>query len=285
MKFSLVVTTLGRVAELERLFEGLMKETCQDFEIIISDQNEDDRLAPLVAKWQAILPAPVIHLKSSGGGSRGRNAGIDRALGEFICFPDDDCVYPPLILDQVIEFFAAHPEFDYLNGRSIWDDGGDAVSKHSKQAGRITRYRIYSQCIEFAMFFRRARLGALRLDETMGPGAPTPWQADEGPDYLLRLEEHGLRGYYDPSFAIWHPRPIRLYDARDIDRTYRYACGNGYFYRKNNYPGWFFGYQLFRAFGGFLLGLATLRMGRTKLYAARLRGCWRGWNYRRAAGA
>jgi glycosyltransferase involved in cell wall biosynthesis len=280
MKFSLVITTKGRVSELERLFQGLTKQTCQDFEVILSDQNDDDRLVPFVQKWA--LGGRLIHVKTSNGGSRGRNAGIDLASGEFICFPDDDCVYPPLILDQVIAFFAAHPEYSYLNGRSIWDDGEDAVSKHSKIAGKITRYRIYSQCIEFAMFFRRASLGVLRFDETMGPGAPSPWQADEGPDYLLRLESHGLRGYYDPSFAIWHPRPIQHYDAKDINRTYRYACGTGYFYRKNNYPGWFFGYQLFRALGGMILGIVTLRMGRARLYAARLRGCWRGWNYQRA---
>jgi glycosyltransferase involved in cell wall biosynthesis len=275
MKFSLIISTKGRVDQLKTLFRSLQDQTCQDFEVIIADQNEDDRLDAFLK--ESNLKQKPIHFKSSGGASRGRNQGLARASGEILSFPDDDCAYVPRLLEQMEEFFQQHPEYGYVCGRSFADDGGDSVSKHAKVAGEIEKYQVHSQCIEFALFIRRRALGETRFDENMGVGADTPWHSDEGPDLLLRLKEKGERGLYDPRFTVWHPRPVTRYDDKEIDRTYRYACGNGYFYRKHHYAWWFFAYQMMRTIGGVLVGLATLKVNKARLYGARLRGRWRGW--------
>jgi glycosyltransferase involved in cell wall biosynthesis len=275
MMFSLIISTRGRTHELLRLFQSLANQTLQDFEVILSDQNDDDRLLPVIQ--QSGLRENLMHLKSSGGLSKGRNQGIDKASGDILCFPDDDCAYPANLLQEVAEFFQAHFQYGYLSGRSFADDGGDSVSRHARQASPTGKMTIHAQCIEFALFIRRSQLGGLRFDENMGVGAPSPWHSDEGPDLLLRLGETGVRGYYDPHFGAWHPRPVTSYDAKAIDRTYRYACGNGYFYRKHHYPAWFFAYQMGRSLGGFLLALSTLNPGKARLYLARIRGRWRGW--------
>jgi glycosyltransferase involved in cell wall biosynthesis len=275
VKFSLIISTKGRTQELIRLFQSLRKQTMQDFEIILSDQNEDDRLIPVIE--ESGLKKKIIYRKSSGGLSKGRNHGMSWSSGEILSFPDDDCVYSPSLLEEVSAFFQTHPQYGYLSGRSFADDGGDSVSRHSKSAAPIRKMTVLTQCIEFALFFRRSQLGNLRFDEQMGVGTSSPWQSDEGPDFLLRLERKGVRGYYDPRFAVWHPRPITGYSDKDIDRTYRYSCGNGYFYRKHNYPTWFFAYHMARALCGLLLALLTFHFGKARLYLARLRGRWRGW--------
>ena len=281
MKFSLVISTRGRTHELARMFRSLTDQTLQDFEVILSDQNEDDRLLPVIQ--ESGLEERLIHIKSWGGASKGRNQGMAKASGDFLNFPDDDCAFPPHLLELVAAFFQNHSQYGYLSCRAFADDGEDSVARYAKHASEINKMTIHAQCVEFGLFFRRSQLGGLHFDEQMGVGAQTPWHSDEGPDLLLRLEEMGVHGYYDPRFTIWHPQPVTCYDAKAIDRTYRYACGNGYFYRKHHYPVWFFTYQMARTLCGLLLALAMLKFGKARLYHARMRGRWRGWNSNPAA--
>jgi glycosyltransferase involved in cell wall biosynthesis len=281
MMFSLIVSTRGRLDELKPLFRSLHEQTCRDFEVIIADQNEDDRLAAFLREVQGDLKLTTI--KSSGGLSRGRNDGLALAAGEIIGFPDDDCAYVPRFLEEVAAFFSQHPEYGFLSGRSFADDGGDSVSRHAKAASEITRDRIHSQFIEFAFFVRRSALGKTRFDEQMGTGAHSPWHSDEGPDLVLRLQERGVRGFYEPRLGVWHPRPVTTADAKAIDRTYRYACGNGYFLGKHGYSWGYFLGQMVRTTCGVLLFLALLKPDKARLYATRLRGRWRGWRAGREA--
>ena len=276
MKFSLIISTRGRTAEIVRVFESFRDQTLQDFEVIVSDQNGDDRLVEVLAKiaW----PGPLTHIRSKGGVSAGRNAAIDLARGELIAFPDDDCKFPPTLLADVADFFARHPEYGCISGRSVADNGEDAASKHSKEAGRITRFKIYQQCIEFAMFVRRDALGDLRFDENLGSGSPSQCHSDEGPDMILNLEARGINSYYEPKFAIWHPRVEIIYKKEVLNnRSYYYALGSGYFMRKQNYPFWFFAKMNLRTLGGVVLGLVTFQWAKAQYYWARFRGRWHGW--------
>jgi len=275
MKFSLILSTKGRTTEIVKLFDGFKSQTLQDFEIIVSDQNDDDRVADLLKtiNWSGKLT----YLKSSGGLSRGRNAGLAIAQGEIVGFPDDDCMYFPTLLEDVAKFFDTHPEYGYLSGRSIADDGGDAASTHSKVAGPIRRYTIYLQCMEFAFFLRRESLGNTRFAEDMGVGSGSRWQSDEGPDLMLTMEAKGIHGYYEPRFAVWHPRLKPTYDDAMVARCYKYSCGSGYFLRKHRYPFWFFLKVNAKTFCGVILSLLTLKPTKARFYWARIRGRWEGW--------
>lgn len=276
MKFSLIVPTKGRVQELERLFRSLSDQTFQDFEIIVSDQNEDDRLVLPIRKFSSNLR--IRHLHSKQGASRARNVGIDQASGEIVTFPDDDCAYPPDALERAARFFDNHPEYAFLTGRSYGDDGQDSLARHSQQPSEMNRLKIHRLCIEFVFFIRREALGDLRFDESMGVGCPTPWQADEGPDLALRLENVNAHGYYDPQIAIWHPRSSDITNPQVLDRAYRYACGNGYFLRKHQYSVWYYRGRLLRTLAGASVSLLLFRGRKARFYFNRIRGLWHGWH-------
>ena len=47
-RLSLIVATLGREAELSRCLGSLAAQTSRDFEVVVVDQNADDRLAALL---------------------------------------------------------------------------------------------------------------------------------------------------------------------------------------------------------------------------------------------
>ncbi len=81
MRFSLIVATLGRTAELQRLFESLERQTHRDFEVIVVDQNTDGRLLPILDAFATKLT--IRRLTSIPGLSRARNVGLREATGEL----------------------------------------------------------------------------------------------------------------------------------------------------------------------------------------------------------
>jgi glycosyltransferase involved in cell wall biosynthesis len=98
---SLLVATLGRVDELNRLLASLENQDA-GFEVLVVDQNPDDRLAPVLAAHSRLAAR---HLRSERGLSRARNVGLRAAQGDLIAIPDDDCWYPAGLLARVEEWF------------------------------------------------------------------------------------------------------------------------------------------------------------------------------------
>ena len=91
MKISLILATKGRVEEMKRFMRSLAQEGNGSFELIVVDQNEDDRVGAILRELN--LRFPIIHLRSEVGLSRARNVGATAATGDIIAFPDDDCWY------------------------------------------------------------------------------------------------------------------------------------------------------------------------------------------------
>ena len=73
---SLIVATRGRTEELKRLLDSLLVQTYQVFEVIIVDQNEDDRLVSLVLQFAGRLT--IRHVRS---GIYGKSAANNVVLG------------------------------------------------------------------------------------------------------------------------------------------------------------------------------------------------------------
>lgn len=55
MKFGLVLCTVGRDKEVENFLESLKNQTYVNYELIIVDQNKDDRLEKIIEKYSALL--------------------------------------------------------------------------------------------------------------------------------------------------------------------------------------------------------------------------------------
>jgi glycosyltransferase involved in cell wall biosynthesis len=76
---SLIVATLNRVDEIERLLASLEQQAYGDFEVLIVDQNEDDRLVPILKSHPELV---IRHLRSARGLSRARNVALPLANGD-----------------------------------------------------------------------------------------------------------------------------------------------------------------------------------------------------------
>ena len=79
-----------------------MEQTFADYEVILVDDGSPDGCPRLCDEWSARdRRISVIH-QSNGGLSAARNAGIDRAKGEYITFIDSDDFIARDTLDSVM---------------------------------------------------------------------------------------------------------------------------------------------------------------------------------------
>jgi glycosyltransferase involved in cell wall biosynthesis len=170
MRFSLVVGTIKRTVELDRLLGSLGKQSCQDFELIVVDQNRDHRVLDRLKAYEGRFP--IVHLRNAIGLSRARNAGLGVARGDIIAFPDDDCWYPEDLLEKVADFFSKHPEFGGLTGRSVDLTGEDTVGRYIKDEGLVSLRDVWRKAVGFSMFLTRE--STKRLEDLMKAWDPAP---------------------------------------------------------------------------------------------------------------
>jgi glycosyltransferase involved in cell wall biosynthesis len=231
---SLVISTVNRVAELTRLFDSLVDQEFKDFEIIVVDQNSDDRIVPLLKRFERELNIRRVATPNRHGISCGRNDGWRQAGAEVIVFPDDDCWYPPWFLRKGVKLLGA-TRADLVSGRFADDSGRSINGRYASCAQFVTRQSVWITQSEAASFYRRDLLERLDgFDEGLGIGSFSPWQAAEGPDFVLRALGHGRLCYFDPSLYGFH-REFDL-DEPAMPRKGRiYGRGMGYVLRRHKY--------------------------------------------------
>ena len=267
MKFSLIISTLGRNADVVEFIRTIEAQTCRDFEVIIVDQNDDDALGKAVQALTPSYPLKYRHVPRVRGASRGRNLGFELAEGDYVCFPDDDCLYPPGVLDDVLTLFA-DKGVDMVCGRAADTNGRDINGRFEHQAQAISAANVFSTQIEWMLFFTRTAFEAVSgFDEDVGVGASTPWQANEGQDIVLRMLEGGYQGWYDPALFGHHPELNVVHpDAKMRRKARGYARGMGYVLGRHAYPFAYFARYAIRSAGGVFVSLLRLNGARAAYY-------------------
>lgn len=269
--FSLIVATKGRSGEVGALLESVLAQAPVEAEVIVVDQNGDDRLVAVLAPFLARLQ--LTHLRSSvANANHARNLGLRHARAPLVLFPDDDCVLPAGVLARAASAFAADPALGVLTGPAASPDGGLGSGRWRDDSGGITLGNLWTSVIEFNLFLRRDVALALGgFDETLGPG--TPFGSAEGNDLVARAIRSGLVARYDRDLRIVHPDK-RLTPVA-VERAALYGAGLGVALRRHAGIGTILPF-LVRPLGGIALSLARGRLLAARYYAGTLRGRLRG---------
>jgi glycosyltransferase involved in cell wall biosynthesis len=270
MKISLILATKNRVEEVATFVRSLAQQRYDNLELIIVDQNEDDRLeASLI---QAKLLFRILHLRSESGLSRARNVGMAFATGDIIAFPDDDCSYPEGLLARVASEFQSYPSVDGLTGRSEDGRGQASGGSFSRCQGRVDIENVWKQGISYTIFLRSSVCAAVGpFDEELGVGARTRFGSGEETDYLIRAVKSGFNIQYLPDLVVIHPNPI-FYNRNHCSKAFRYGVGMGRVLSKHRYNLSFSLYTVLRPLAGAVLSLLTLRPQKAVYHLAIARG-------------
>lgn len=267
MKFSLVLATVGRVEELRRFLSALKSQNCPNVEVLLVDQNSDERLKPLLTNYSSELN--IERIRCAPGLSRARNAALPRLTGGVAAFPDDDCWYPPGLLHRVAQFFSDHPGCAGITGRHMLPTEAPSPG-WDRRAGWVTRKNVWRRGISFTIFLRKEVVDSVGdFDERLGAGSPGG--EGEETDYLLSALAKGFRIYYDPNLLVFHPN-LRRYDVAARKKQYTDAMGLGRLLRKHHYPVPLVSYFFVRPLGGTLFKFVTGRPGEALRHWAMFRG-------------
>ncbi|WP_158899665.1 glycosyltransferase family 2 protein [Burkholderia sp. L27(2015)] len=269
LKISLLLATLGRTEQLKFFLEKVRAQSYQNFEIVIVDQNADNRLDALLASHGGNLA--IKHLHCAPGLSKARNVGLKSCDGDIIAFPDDDCWYPPNLLARVMRLL--NSDYDGVTGRQLDSKDRDSGPRYDRKDGPITLFNVWGRGISSCIFLKRHAVEAVgEFDETLGVGAGTPYGSGEETDYLIRVVKGGFRLNYLPDLFVRHPPSEQVITSKMLERTYFYGAGMGYVLRKHHYPLWFKARSLTRPLLGAALALVRLEPKRARLHWTRCLG-------------
>lgn len=209
---SLVVATVDRVEPLDRLLASVADQTGPSPEVIVVDQNPDDRLAATLARRREL---GIVHVRSPRGLSAARNAGLARVTRAIVGFPDDDCWYPEGLLASVVEWFERHPDAGFVAGS--YGLPGRGAGRMPRRPRAITPFSAPPRVASVSLFFRTAALetAGLQFDPRLGAGAALP--AGEEIDLVLRALTAGVAGRYEPALKVYHP--VERPSTRDAARV------------------------------------------------------------------
>lgn len=279
MRFSLVVATLHRTEPLGVLLASVARSpeaAAGGVQVIVADQNPDQRLDAILAPHRASLH--VCHIRCEPGLSRARNRALREATGEFVAFPDDDCVYNDRTLSTVSAFFESNPKCAGFSGRALDLTGRPYLLRWPTEPEEISKERVWRQAISFSFFLRREvveRVG--KFDETLGLGSGTRWGSGEETDYLLRALKCGFRLRYEPTIEVQHPATADRFNPWQRERAYQYARGMGRVLKLHDYPGRTCLHYVLRAAMGSAWWAGRGRMDGARYYAKVARGRLEGW--------
>jgi glycosyltransferase involved in cell wall biosynthesis len=224
-KFSLIMATIGRSKEIGIFLEHLKAQTDISFELIIIDQNKDDRLHPIIAPYLQSFKI-IHHQVDIQGLSKARNIGIKMAKGKFIAFPDDDCFYPQNMLNKIEDAFQLRPNLDFITFKCLDPVLGRPLLKTFPTGDCPLRpWNIMRIGMSISIFVKRQAMGKLLFDEELGSGAKLG--SGEESDFLFKLLKAQKNGHYFSHIQVYHPFPQNEESDLTLEKTKKYALGHG----------------------------------------------------------
>jgi glycosyltransferase involved in cell wall biosynthesis len=91
---SVILPTYNRAVQLRRALASVLRQTYNDYEIIIIDDGSTDDTQAVVAAFNSSVPI-LYSYQANRGRSAARNAGIKMAQGTLVAFLDSDDLFLP----------------------------------------------------------------------------------------------------------------------------------------------------------------------------------------------
>ena len=215
LKFSVVVATHNRKAQLSNCLRSIESQTYPIHEIIVIDDASTDETGELIKQQFPLVK--YYRFDQNKGPAAARNKGIFAAAGNIIAFTDDDCIVPKDWISQLAAGFSDYPDVVGVGGYQEAPQDVISINLVAKadHLMRIRRwkdkayqnqtggYEIPGLMTNNVAYHRNILIEVDGFDETF------PVAAGEDADLKLRITQKGYLLLYLP-LAVAHFRDYSI---------------------------------------------------------------------------
>lgn len=99
---SVVIPVYNAEEYLDEMLESLTNQTHKNIEIICVNDGSSDNSLEVLRSWENKDSRLKVIDKENSGAGKTRNAGLDEAKGDYICFVDSDDFVEPELIEQAL---------------------------------------------------------------------------------------------------------------------------------------------------------------------------------------
>lgn len=169
---SIIVPVYGVESYLQECVDSLLAQTYKSLEIILVDDQSPDRCGKICDYYAQQDPRVKVIHKKNGGAASARNAGLDAATGEYICFVDSDDLVSPNYIQYLLEHLTQENADIAVCGFSQFSkfesqlcEELEPVGKYNRNAYLLQFLKHWTCSLLWNKFYRREVVGDLRMVE------------------------------------------------------------------------------------------------------------------------
>src|SRR5690554_7749965 len=112
--FSIIIPVYNSSVYLNNCIDSIVKQSYNDFELILIDDGSTDNSLSLCLNWQQKDDRIQVHRQENKGQGSARNVGLSRAKGKYILFIDSDDAISEDTLELNYRILISEPNIDCL---------------------------------------------------------------------------------------------------------------------------------------------------------------------------
>jgi glycosyltransferase involved in cell wall biosynthesis len=170
-KVSIIVPVYGVEKYIGACIESLIAQTYRNLEILLVDDGGKDKSGEICDRYAAQDDRIRVIHKPNGGAASARNAGLDVATGELICFVDGDDAVRPDYVKQLLTYVTDRNADIAVCGFCNWCRSGTKqvechnTDEYTGQEYLLRFLRDWSCSLLWNKIYRREVIGDIRMEE------------------------------------------------------------------------------------------------------------------------
>lgn len=165
IRISVVVAVYNREDTLDRCIDSLVYQTFDELEILLIDDQSEDRSMEVMQHWQSLYPEKIMILSNPDKGvANAKNLGIEHARGEYVAFVDSDDYVDYKMFARLWECVEKDNMPDIVHS-PIWSVSGTRKWRRSA----MTKHESVEDYLSLDSFFLPGKLIRRDMFDRFGP--------------------------------------------------------------------------------------------------------------------